>query len=202
MSNETIAKLTFLISYSNMETEITCGTVENNTNENSSVNKRKRSQNRVWIKIKEFANSKDAENHLELENCWRKASSKKNVLGKRVEYRCTGGKYREKECPARLYLLYQSLTTRVSLYSTDCEHDHYEVSDSGRGLSEELKLLIRNLFEDGITKPNSILAAIKRQNEAEPPKSKIVSFLRQLRNKKYEQSILPDWDGEDPLGNL
>lgn len=37
---------------------------------------------------------------------WKKSSSENSSLGCRVEYCCSAGKYRQKDCPAGIYLLY------------------------------------------------------------------------------------------------
>lgn len=77
---------------------------------------------------------------------------------------------------------------RVSIYSIDCEHANHK--NSSYGLDETTKDAISEIFETGVEKPNAIIAALKRKNVLEPSKSQLVSFLKQLRKKKYDASTL------------
>ena len=140
--------------------------------------KKKRLPNRIWLKRAEFNSPKEAEQAVN--PMWKKSSSKNTPHGLRVEYRCTGGTYRINECPAGLYLLYHSTSSKVSLFRTDSDHDNH-VPDPRRGLSQELKLFIAEKFEEGIQKPNALLALIRQKKMKEPAKTKIITYLKTLR---------------------
>jgi len=115
---------------------------------------------------------------------WRKSSSKYTLDGRRVEFRCTGGKYRIADCPASVYLLYHADSYDVSLFKTEADHGNHNAEPS-RGLPAGLKVFVTKKFNDGLTKPNAILNVIRERNMTEPPKSKLVNFLQQLRAEKY-----------------
>lgn len=115
---------------------------------------------------------------------WSKSSTKSSLEGIRIEYRCIGGKYRTAECPAALYLLYHSTDMKVTLFETVCKHNDHDV-DPQRGLSVAMKNFVKEKFEEGIQKPNAVLAAIRRKEVREPPKSKLIAYLKRLRYEKY-----------------
>lgn len=152
--------------------------------------KRKRQANRVWIKKEEFSSAEDAEKAVLSQHIWKKSSTKSTLDGCKVEYRCTKGKYRVLECPAGLYLLYHSTNLKVSLFTTECGHDNHNADLPTRGLRHEMKTFVKQKYEDGIKKPNAILAIIRQQNMTEPPKSKLIAYLKQLRCEKYGNSTV------------
>lgn len=159
-------------------------------NEDDSGNKlsklanRIRPSNRVWLKAEEYLCPEDAEKAVSLQKVWKKASSKNTLDGVKVEYRCSEGQYRVNECPARLYLLYHNTSAKVSLFKTDSGHDNH-TTEKKRGISDEMKTFIRQKFEEGIQKPNAILAVIRQKNMPEIEKSKLNTYLKQLRLEKY-----------------
>ena len=62
-------------------------------------------RNRLWIERESLATPKEAELAVEMRKIWKKSSTKETTSGRRVNYRCTAGRYRVLECPAGLYLL-------------------------------------------------------------------------------------------------
>ncbi|CAG9856466.1 unnamed protein product [Phyllotreta striolata] len=111
--------------------------------------KRKRQPNRLWIKSREFDSVEEAHREVSGQKVWKIASKKSTLDGCKVEYRCSAGKYRVKECPAGLYLLYHSAGGKVSLFSTQRGHEHDDSADlSGRGLSQHVKNFIKERFAE------------------------------------------------------
>lgn len=154
-------------------------------NEDNLIIPKKRAVNRSWFKVLEYNTPEEAENYVKNEFTWSKSSSKKNLEGTRVEYRCNKGSYRYNECPSSLYLLYHIDSTRVSIFKTLNEHQHdANDEDNKRGLSQETKMFIKSKFEDGVKKPNAILTLFKMSNLKAPPKKKVNGYLRLLREKK------------------
>ncbi|KAK7601130.1 hypothetical protein V9T40_008571 [Parthenolecanium corni] len=146
--------------------------------------KKRRTSYRNWSKKQDFSSPAEAEDFVTRKVIWKKCSSKNTTAGLRVEYHCTAGQYRRKECPAGLYLLYHSSSNSVLLYETECEHDNH-VTDPIRELSNDMKLFIKEKFNEGIQKPDAILAVIRQKKLVEPPKSRIISYLKILREVKY-----------------
>lgn len=173
---------------------------------------RSRGKGRDWVKIKEFTESSEAEAYVNEQNLWCKTSNKRTLDGEKIEFRCKYGKYRINECPAAIYLLYHATdVNKVSLFSTNCEHLHYQ-NNTSRGLDQDKKKIVEDLFKKGVQKPNAILAVFRRENIIEPPKTQLTSFLRTLRTNTYGPSTisgneLVDWckkksvvpDDEDKL---
>lgn len=121
-----------------------------------------------------------------IKNIWKKSSSKNTADGHKVADQCAAGTYRRNECPASIYLLYHSTSNQVSMFKTDCEHDNHSDNPS-RGLSTDMKNFIKEKFDEGFRKPNSILAVMRKKNTYmnEPPKSNLISYLRLLREQVY-----------------
>lgn len=132
--------------------------------------------------------AKDAEDFIERENIWKKITSYKSSEGLKVTFRCTGGRYRKNECPAGKYLLYHSECMKVTLFETEDEHANHVAKS--RGLSLSAKLLSRQLYNDGIKKPNAIIAAFRSRNEEPPVKSQLKTFLTSIRSKALGSSTI------------
>lgn len=140
---------------------------------------------RTWLKDQELDTTKKAEDFMNSKTDWKISSTKNTSSGHRVDYRCSFGKYRSKECPAYMYLLYHSVSAKVSLYKTECGHSNHDLGCT-RGLSLEMKAFIREKFNDGIVKPNGILNIMRQKNMVESTKSKLTTFLKTLRYEKYD----------------
>ncbi|KAK7601962.1 hypothetical protein V9T40_009403 [Parthenolecanium corni] len=138
---------------------------------------------RVWVEQETYSSAKEAEEAVQLRKIWKISSSCNISAGRRVEYRCTAGKYRVAECAAGLYLLYHNTSQCVSLYETQNEHSNH-VTDPTRGLSTDLKLFVQEKYAEGVTKPNAILKLLRHKGMDEPEKSKLITFLKTLRLDK------------------
>lgn len=144
--------------------------------------RKRRRVNRTWLKGETYESSAEAEEYVRSNKFWKISSSTSTASGKRVDYRCAAGKYRVNECPAGLYLLYHSTNLRVSVYRTENEHKNH-ITEPTRGLSIDVKNFVERKYKDGITKPKALLHLIRDSEMPEPPKSKLVSFLRTLRSE-------------------
>lgn len=117
---------------------------------------------RTWLKDQEFDTTKKEQDFMNSKTDWKISSTKYALSGHPVEYRCLFGKYRSKECPAGMYLLYHSDSAKVSLYKTECGHSNHDLGCT-RGLSLEMKAFIREKFNDGIVKLNGILNIMRQK---------------------------------------
>jgi hypothetical protein len=136
--------------------------------------KKRRSENRSWLKVEDFTSAKEAEAATVTKGIWKKCASYDTADGLKVRYRCTAEKYRSNECPASLSLLFHSTSETVTMFETEAVHANHS-SDPTKGLSDEMKNFIKSKFDDGIRKPNALLTLIRKQNMVEPPKSKLVT---------------------------
>lgn len=139
---------------------------------------------RKWKLKKTYKTAEEAEEAVNSCKFWKKCSSTNTSSGSRVTYRCSKGEYRGEECPAGLYLLYDAKSLEVLLYETDNEHVHHN-NTSAHGLTTQQKEFIKKKFQDGITKPNSILDRFREEGIPEPPKSKLINHLKTVREEKY-----------------
>ncbi|XP_031346018.1 uncharacterized protein LOC116172859 [Photinus pyralis] len=130
---------------------------------------RKPAKYRVWRKQVVFDDAKEAEKCIEDEKIWKKITSYNSVDGLKVTFRCTGGQYRRNEFPAGRYLLYHSENMKIATSA---------------------KLLVRQLYNDGIKKPNAIIAAFRARKEQPPVKSQLKTFLTSLRSKTLGASTI------------
>lgn len=84
---------------------------------------------------------------------------------------------------------------KVSIFESDFEyhnqhHNHNHNHNLSNDLPDNIKVFVREKFEEDIEKPNAILAEIKRKNLPEPTKSKLVSYMKRLRRADYGQTSI------------
>lgn len=104
---------------------------------------------------KVFDNKAQAEAALKTERVW--AKQYKSKSGDRQMYRCIKVKSRaEKQCVARVYLLYSSKDETVQLFRSTTDHDHVENVDQVTCLSDEVKNEIRTISQIEPRSGNSI----------------------------------------------
>ncbi|CAF0964252.1 unnamed protein product [Adineta steineri] len=169
-------------------------TNDNDLQPNKKINKR---QTRCWLKKAEFSNVHEA--HASIELIWSKHYTNNGESGKKVYYRCKKSKVRGLQCRAGMYLLFNSNSDTVSMYKTEANHDHVEVEEV-RGINEDIKRSIEELFNDGITKPKQIIRALQVRDITVPTIIKIKNYLVQYKKKKFGSYIislgeLDDWCG-------
>lgn len=115
---------------------------------------------------------------------YEKENLEKILDGSKVQYRCNGGKYRKMRCPAGLHLLYHySTSSKVSLFTTECDHDNHDLVTS-RGLETE-DIYSCKIWRRYYETKCYFGCYIRKRNITELPKSKIVTYLKQLRSEKY-----------------
>lgn len=86
--------------------------------------------------------------------------------------------------PAAIYLLYHAASNKVYLFGTDCEHENH-VCDLTLGRSHEMKVFIRDKFNECVTKPNYIMDVIRQKKKNKPVKAKIKSSLQTFREQCF-----------------
>lgn len=149
--------------------------------------------------MKEFNTAEEAKDYIKSQEIWKVSSSRKTSDGLKVEYRCTKGLYRLNECPAGLSLLYHSVDLKVSMFETGEHENHNSIKSTG--LDDNIKAFIKEQYKSGIEKPNAILNLIKKNNLPEPPKPKLIAYLKNLRSQKddlptIEASQFIEWCSE------
>jgi hypothetical protein len=140
----------------------------------------------VWLKVETFHSKREADAYVACENCWSYHYTNNTADGTKVYYRCNTVKCRGAQCPRSIYVLYHCDSSLVTVFRTDNDHDHSDSVESGKhGLSSDVKTVIIQLFDDGVQKPNLVLAALRSRGIAEPPKVQLKNFLQSHRKKKF-----------------
>ncbi|CAF3879166.1 unnamed protein product [Rotaria sordida] len=151
----------------------------NDLNRNKKVKKKKRSK--YWINEATFDNAEEAE--ASIENIWSKQYTNYTEHGRRVYYRCNKAKLRGPQCSASIHLLYHADSDQVTVYKTEGEHDHHD--EKVRGIDENVKKCIEELYNDGIMKPKQIIRALQTRKMKMPTLIQIKNYLVQYKKKKY-----------------
>ena len=84
---------------------------------------------------------------------------------------------------ASLSLLYHADSDQVTLYKTEGDHDHHD--DEIRGIDENIKQCVEQLYNDGITKPKLILRILRSRQLKVPSYVQLNNFLVYYRKQKY-----------------
>ncbi len=88
-------------------------------------------------------------------------------------------------CLAKAYLHLSPMTQEVDFLLSSNQHSHEPLA---QGITELIKGKINELYDSGITKPNGILANLKRQN-IEIPKKQLENYLVKYRKEKFGEQI-------------
>ncbi|CAF4217556.1 unnamed protein product [Rotaria sp. Silwood2] len=133
-----------------------------------------------------FDNAVKAE--ASLGNIWSKHYTNYSEIGRKVYYRSRKSKLRGPQCSAGVYLFYHVESDQVSVYKTEADHEHHE--GNVRGIDENVKKCIEDLFNDGITKPKQIIRALQTRNFGLPSYVQIKNFFVQYKKKKFGSYIV------------
>ncbi|CAF1431807.1 unnamed protein product [Rotaria magnacalcarata] len=136
---------------------------------------------KCWIKENTFDNAGEAE--ASIKDKWSKHYTNHTEKGRMVYYRCKKAKLRGSQCTLSIYLLYHAETDKVTIYKTEAEHDHHV--DKVRGIDENVKKCIEELFNDGIMKPKEIIRALQARKVKIPTYTQLNNYLVHYKKKKY-----------------
>jgi hypothetical protein len=147
----------------------------------SSSRRKKRSRN--WIYEKTFSNREAALNFINSEKTWSFHFKNHTEEGNKYYYRCNKSKRRENDCPAGVYLLYNSHNEEIFIFRTENDHDHNNLQSSNR-LTDEIKTEIEVLFDLHL-KPKAILAKLRADGFLIKNKSQISNYISKLKKSRY-----------------
>ena len=102
--------------------------------------------------------------------------------GRKVSYRCKKTKRHGPQCTAGIYLLYHADSDKVTKYETEVGHEHHQ--DEPRGIDENVKKIIEDLFNDGVKKPKLILRALESRKVKVPTATQLNNYLVYYKKKK------------------
>lgn len=145
---------------------------------------KQRRVHKVWIYDKTFENQVEAEEAVEKEEIWSAYYNGNSSAGKRKVFRCNLVKFRAADqCEAQIYLLYDSKSSKVSLFRSQSDHTHASNVDEVFRFSAAEEAIIRELWEIG-TKPKMIKYNLVKKGFPAPPDSKFNSYILRLRQQK------------------
>jgi hypothetical protein len=145
--------------------------------ESHEINENKRSliqkKSKFWSKEATFDTPGEAESSIG--DKWSKHYTHYSENGRTVYYRCNSAKRRGPQCSARIYLLYHADSDKVTVYKTEDDHDHH--NDKCRGIDEEAKKCIEELYNDGVIKPKQIIRALQARKIKTPTYTQLNNYL-------------------------
>ncbi|CAF3126805.1 unnamed protein product [Rotaria sp. Silwood2] len=183
-------------------------------NENEKLSKKKKLK-KCWIKERTLDTAAEAE--ASILDQWSKYYTNHTENGRMVYYRCNKAKLRGPQCSVSIYLLYHADHDKVTIYKTEAEHDHHV--DKVRGIDENVKKCIEELFNDGIMKPKQIIRALQArkkygshkislggleqwcENNQDIPTDENESFVVSYKILYNDEEYEDDEDVEDDGGN-
>lgn len=112
-------------------------------------------------------------------DCWAVYNTTHTSDGKKVNYRCKRGA----PCPAHAYLLYKAEDDGVVLYLFG-DHDHSQAPKT-RGIDPDTKLVIQQLFKNGVKKPRAILVALRNRGCKMPTDAQLKNYLSVRKNTLF-----------------
>lgn len=140
-----------------------------------------------FVYVRSFESETEALNFIKNEN-WAKYYKTSSEAGERQMLRCPKVKFRGKQCGAKAYLLYDSKSTQIHFYKTTAEHDHEQNVNAVYEIPENTKTEIKNMYSLGVTRPKRILNNLLLKQIELPDKTKLQSFLKELKTGKYGAS--------------
>ncbi|CAF1533506.1 unnamed protein product [Rotaria sordida] len=132
----------------------------NGINGNERIPKKKKLK-KCWIKEGTFDNAGEAE--ASIKDKWSKHYTNHTENGRMVYCRCNKAKLRGFQCSLSIYLLYHADNDKVTIYKNEPEHDHHV--DKVRGIDENVKKCIEELYNDGIMKPKQIIRPLQERKK-------------------------------------
>jgi hypothetical protein len=159
----------------------------NNFNKHDSNSKCAARKYLSWIKIQSFDDPDKAIAALHGE--WGKDFSNNTLEGRKVYFRCKKAKSRGVKCSARRFLLYHSDSLKISLYKTNKDHDH-DKTENIRGISNEVKDIIKQLINDGVTLSRQIIMALQERNVNIPTKLQLNNYIAQYKKARFGASAI------------
>lgn len=114
-----------------------------------------------------------------------KKSTKTTLEGEKQNFQC-----KHPGCPKKFYILHDSTSLEDKYFTSDNSHDldsHTQATE--KGIKSEEKVIIRSIFDSGLTKPLQINSELIRQGRPEQKLSILRNFLQTLRREKYGENV-------------
>jgi len=113
---------------------------------------------------------------------WRLKYSANTDDGRISYYNCKVNR----NCPLKIYLLFENRNQDVHLYKTEAVHNH---ALKQVGLFDSVKQQIDELLTLGVNKPSGIIRAFREKNMPEPARRQLSSYLSKTRAKQGNSHV-------------
>lgn len=150
------------------------------TTEKKSTIQRKRI---CWVYEQHFTNMNDLQRFLS-ENNYKLQKVHNTAAGKKDYYKCR----RHMLCNQEIYLHHLPDNVTVSVFNNSIEHFHPANVPSHRGISDNLKVIIKQLVRLGADTPMKIINTLKRQNIEPPTRKQLSNYLLFAKKEICAQS--------------
>ena len=118
-------------------------------------------------------------------DCLKKKAKKNTAEGEKHFFDCkfTG-------CPKKYYILFDSVSINSIYYTSDNSHDmSLHSSPAERGIKQDVKGIIEDIYQSGLTKHLYINSELVRRGFQELRMSSLRNFISSISKKKYGQNI-------------
>uniref|UniRef100_A0A914WTS7 MULE transposase domain-containing protein n=1 Tax=Plectus sambesii TaxID=2011161 RepID=A0A914WTS7_9BILA len=152
-----------------------------------------RGKGRTYETIGKFSNANEADDFLKSEGGWTLKSRNETSEGRKDFYTCKFNRRqlnRERptaRCLASVCLHFADDSLNVTLLSNGALYMH-DGLPTDRGLSDEQKESVGDIFASGIQRPKLVLNELRRRGIPEPKITRLKAYLTALRQKKYGSS--------------
>ncbi|OXA54574.1 hypothetical protein Fcan01_11709 [Folsomia candida] len=158
------------------------GDSDSDSNSENETNPRKKRKICEWELHQEFNSKLEAQNFLKEQKEWKYLNQYSTEKEEILKYVCRVSK----ACSSKSRIILPKDSLKASVEKTIANHDHEP--KPFRGISDETKKIIDNLFEIGTTKPTTIKRALQQQNII-IKKTQIANYLASKRRNRGPKII-------------
>ena len=93
-----------------------------------------------------------------------------------------------------MQFLYVNKNMTVSVFTNNIDHDHTWADETIWGISKKIKLVINDLYDSGVIKPQLIMYELRRRAVDEPTLKQLENYLRVYKCKKHGKTEISYYD--------
>lgn len=143
-----------------------------------------------WNLVQIFPDKKSCDDFINQEGFWKEQRNRNTTNGIKTMYRCHVAKTRGQQCSAGLYTKHSMTPDDASyhLYKTISNHNHENLPIRHKVLPDDVKQLIRDYVNDGLTL-KAILMRFRAKNDiVQPEKNQVKNFIKTYRKQLYGEA--------------
>jgi hypothetical protein len=143
-----------------------------------------------WTLMEVFENEDLAYEKFLDQNIWKFKQNTQSNDGDKSFFKC----HENKQCKAGLQFLYVNKNMTVSVFTNNIDHDHTWADETIWGISKKIKLVINDLYDSGVIKPQLIMYELRRRAVDEPTLKQLENYLRVYKCKKHGKTEISYYD--------